>query len=291
MPRVVGVPLAALVVLATAIPASADEEIARPACLEFGSGIPFSCTGVSAYRGRVAWSEYDAAMRSYALVTRSDGVTARAPVPPRARPFDADVGPDVRGRPVVLYSRCAGDVGGPATGCGVWQLDPTTGGERRVLPGVRAAVELRPSRWRGRVAVARRDGHGLRRPYVCTKEASGSRCRARPTGPRGDRPLEPSTGPFGIDVGRRTLAVAWSSNQDGRRRRAILVDDLRVPARRARARSVAQAGAGIEEGAVFSPSVSGSSVYYVRGNASCFDAGRAATRRLWRSVARRPASV
>jgi hypothetical protein len=70
--------------------------------------------------------------------------------------------------------------------------------------------------------------------------------------------------------------MAWLSNDGELRRRAILIDDLRVPARRARARVIARAGAGIEEGAVFSPSVSGSSVYYGRGNASCFDAGRAA---------------
>jgi DNA-binding beta-propeller fold protein YncE len=276
MRRTVVVSVAAVAVIVTAVPASADEEIARPACLPSGSGMPFSCTGVGAYRGRVAWSEYDSAVGRYFLVTRAAGVSVRAPVPPRARPFDADVGPDVRGRPVVLYSRCAGDPGGPATGCGVRELDPATGAERRALIGVTAPVELRPSRWRRRVAVSRRDGHGLRRPYLCTEAATVTRCEARPAGPRGDRPLEPATGPFGIDLGPRTLAVAWLSDDGGLRRRAILVDDLRVPMRRARARSVAQATAGIEEGAVFSPSVSGSSVYYGRGNASCFDAGRAA---------------
>jgi hypothetical protein len=246
------------VVLVTAVPAGADEQIARAACPQGASGIAFGCTGASAYRGLLAWSDYDAAMGGHFLVTSADGVSARAPVPPRrVQPFDADVGPDVRGRPVVLYSRCAG---GPAVGCGVWELDPASGAERRVLPGVTAPIELRPSRWRGRVAVARLDGRGLRRLYLCAETAAGTRCEARPAGPRGDRPRQPSTGPFGIDLGPRTLAVAWSSNDGLQRRRAILVDDLRVPARRARARSVARAGAGIEEGAVFSPSVSRSRV-------------------------------
>jgi hypothetical protein len=268
--------LAGVAVLMGATPASADEEIARPACLPFGSGVPFSCTGVSAYGGRLVWSDYDAAAGGFVLVTRADGVSSRAPVPPRTRPFDADVGPDARGLPVVVYSRCAGDPGGPTTGCGVWQLDLATAAERRVLPDVTASVELRPSRWRRSIAVARRDRHGLRRPYLCAETAAGTQCEARPAGPPGDRPRQPSTGPFNIDLGRRTLAVAWLSNDGETRRRAILVDDLRVPPRRAHAHSIARAGAGSEEGAVFSPSVSGSSVYYGRGNASCFDAGRAA---------------
>ena len=231
--------LATAAVLVTTAPAAADEEIARPGCVPGSSGLPFSCTGVSAYRGRLAWSEYDATVGSYFLVTRAGGVSARAPVAPRARPFDADVGPHARGHPLVLYSRCAGDPGGPATGCGVWKFDPQAGVEHRVLPGVTALVDLRPSRWRGRVAVARSDGLGLRRPYLCTERAAGTRCEARPAGPRGDRALEPSTGPFGMDLGSRTLAVAWQSYDSDIGRKAILVDDIRVPARRARARSVA----------------------------------------------------
>src|SRR5687767_10423830 len=91
--------LLTLVLAASALPAApsqADETIAsltRP-------------TSVSALDGRVVWSEYDAAQRTYFLTQHMNGVTTRLPIRSRAVPFDVDLGPDAEGRTVATYSRC-----------------------------------------------------------------------------------------------------------------------------------------------------------------------------------------
>src|SRR3954452_7092976 len=68
-------------------------------------------TPVSAYAGRLVWSQYDAALGAFRLMethaSPSGSQTTALPVPPRAVPFDADVGPDADGAATVVYSRCA----------------------------------------------------------------------------------------------------------------------------------------------------------------------------------------
>src|SRR4051812_15712107 len=68
-------------------------------------------TPVSAYAGRVVWSQYDALADVFRLMeahaSTAGLVTTALPVPPRAVPFDADAGPDADGAATVVYSRCA----------------------------------------------------------------------------------------------------------------------------------------------------------------------------------------
>src|SRR4051794_14631467 len=112
--------LAALVSLVTPSAARADftlSTLERP-------------TPVSAYAGHVVWSRYDIAAGAFRLMeahaSTAGLVTTTLPVPPRAVPFDADVGPDANGAATVVYSRCATeprlggvDLPGPA-GLPVW---------------------------------------------------------------------------------------------------------------------------------------------------------------------------
>ena len=68
-------------------------------------------TPVSAYAGRVVWSQYDASIAGYRLLeahaSPAGQVTTVLTVAPRSVPFDADVGPGADGAPTVVYSRCA----------------------------------------------------------------------------------------------------------------------------------------------------------------------------------------
>src|SRR3954468_10848784 len=96
-----GVLLATVTLLVLPVAARADFTVAdvqRP-------------TPVSAYAGRLVWSQYDASIAGFRLVeahaSPSGEVTTQLPVPPRSVPFDADVGPGANGAPTVVYSRCA----------------------------------------------------------------------------------------------------------------------------------------------------------------------------------------
>jgi hypothetical protein len=91
-------------------------------------------------------------------------------------PFDADVGSDVNGHPVVTYSRCTADPVAPPTsahvpgfaspnglprqplarGCGLRVLDLASGREQALpVDRPRGASDTTPSMWRGDVAFAR----------------------------------------------------------------------------------------------------------------------------------------
>jgi hypothetical protein len=132
-------------------------------------------SALSAHAGWVTWSERQAG-GEWRLVLWHDGVRASAPIPPRSVPFDADVGSDAHGRPVVTYSRCAADPhpvapftltqdyvspnGLPnqatARGCTLRVLSLTTGRESRLhVHRPRGASDTTPSMWRGDVAFAR----------------------------------------------------------------------------------------------------------------------------------------
>jgi hypothetical protein len=260
--------LLALAVFAS--PASGDVLIAEAACpspvapqLKQLSG----CSGVSAHDGRLVWSAYDSTARAFVLMTASRSVVARAPVPARAQPFDADLGEDARGRVVALYSRCAGDPGGPPSGCTVRELGFGAGAtEHALLPGVRSDAPLVPSRWGTRVAIARRVARGNREAALCAA-AERPRCRALPGGPLGPRSLRRAAGPTTIDVDAHRVAMGWFwQRNDIVRTHAILVETFAAT----RATTVVQVGAGgAGNAAVHSPALDGRFVYYANGNASC----------------------
>jgi hypothetical protein len=132
-------------------------------------------SALSAHGGWVVWSEFRLDHRWH-LVAWNDGKRTDLPTPPRNAPFDADVGSDARGRPVVTFSRCTVDPVAPqgyasdagyaspnglprqslATGCGLRVLDPVTGTQRTLpIARPRGASDTTPSMWRGDLAFAR----------------------------------------------------------------------------------------------------------------------------------------
>ncbi|HUB72776.1 MAG TPA: hypothetical protein VL979_01915 [Solirubrobacteraceae bacterium] len=103
----------------------------------------------------------------------------KLPVASRPQPFDATVGTDARGAPVVVFSRCRrtprmvlpdgeSQAGGTlleaqtGAGCRIRMLGLDGGGETAVpIPAARMVSDTTPSIWRGAVTFARRaPGHG-----------------------------------------------------------------------------------------------------------------------------------
>jgi hypothetical protein len=193
-------------------------------------------TPVSAYAGRLVWSQFDPAANVFRLMEAHASPvgqqTTQLPIAPRAVPFDADVGPGADGVPTVVYSRCAteprlGDdrfpVWATGRGCDVYRFALSgTAGELRV-GGVStgAASEFLPSLWRSRVAFARRyeQRAGARgvNPYLYVR--GDGRSERQPGGLRGDTGLP---GPTSLDLTGVRLGLTWAASVNG---------DLRADAR------------------------------------------------------------
>jgi hypothetical protein len=195
--------LALLVALVAAAPATAQ----GPAVLATVA----DATPVSARGGIVAFSVRDPATGRFALTVAEGGTRRALPVAQRGVPFDVDLGPDRRGRPVALYSRCrteprtsddAVPVYTQGRGCDLFRFSFASGRETR-LGGVstRGASEVLPSQWRGRIAYVRRVGD--RRPELRVGT------RAVPGGPR--RLAEV----LGLDLAGRRLVYAWQFDGGG----------------------------------------------------------------------------
>jgi hypothetical protein len=204
-------------------------------------------TPVSAFDGRILWSQYDAAANAYFLTQRFGPVTARLPVKPRSVPFDVDVGRNAGNQTVAAYSRCRRDPAprDPRTGnalaqmpqwstgrgCDVYMLNLQTNVEIR-LGGASSsrASEFLPAVWRGRIAFARvyqrRRGaageraylyfHSLTRGGSSRRLIAGSRardryCTGKPA--RCRRLIEP--GPTAIDLSGRYMTFGWDSTSGG----------------------------------------------------------------------------
>jgi hypothetical protein len=204
----------------TAWPDTRIEDVAAP-------------TSLSAYGGRLVWSRVDPTTGDFFLVTRARGVTSAPSISPRKVPFDADVGPDRRGKPVVVYSRCLEEpqrysYGTPiwreARGCDLYRYDFATGRERKVLPASTAgASEFLPSIWRGRISFfrlyERRPGRHGDFPRLYVRSSAGSRSTRLPVGSvrwcrrdfKGRRRCGTFTrpGPTALDLVGRHVAFAW----------------------------------------------------------------------------------
>src|SRR4051812_20489525 len=159
-------------------------------------------TQVSAYGSGVLFSKRDPASGRFQLwYTETGRPPAPLAVAERAVPFDADLGPGAHGHFLAVYSRCAiepawnpeREAGPPdytrGRGCSVYELDLTTGAERR-LPG----TGVLPSVWKDRVAFAR--GRSL---YTRRAGAASRRVRGLPATGR----------PAALDLYGRRLAFAW----------------------------------------------------------------------------------
>ncbi len=129
-----------------------------------------AATPLSGGNGWLVWSEPEGA--GYVLMGFHRGIVSRLPVAPRPQPFDADVGSDSSGRPVVTFSRCprtprptavsgesaGGELVQPLTGSGcrihVLELDSATESVP-AIPAPRGASDTTPSMWRGTVTFGR----------------------------------------------------------------------------------------------------------------------------------------
>lgn len=188
-------------------------------------------TTPTAAAGHVVFSRYVPALRRYELVAWSAAGGVRAlPVGDRAVPFDADAGTNVRGHPVVTFSRCATDgTMAPvlptvdftgARGCRPWIASLTSGsGSLRPLRLARAAgLSLTtPSMWRGgvvAVAAPARGSHDARVLYWKRRDRAPVRLRggSAPDCPFGKgqcRRTVPRTGVDALDLGPRSVAFLW----------------------------------------------------------------------------------
>lgn len=136
-----------------------------------------AATPLSAGDGWLVWSAPKGG--EWVLMAYHAGSVLRLPVSPRAQPFDASVGTDVAGLPVVTFSRCArtpqmrtvGQQGGgggallePASGagCRIRVLELMDGAEiKPPIPAPPGVSDTTPSIWHGQIAFARHSGaHG-----------------------------------------------------------------------------------------------------------------------------------
>lgn len=139
---------------------------------------PGVATVVREFGGTIVLSEYVQAERRWYLSVREvRAQQRRIAVAPSPVPFDADIGTDSKGRPQLVYQRCAGTVSA-RTGCElfVFSLASATG-ERPVRnandPG---RNDVGPTLWRGRIAWTREYGTGKNaNPVVYTKTLTAPR--------------------------------------------------------------------------------------------------------------------
>jgi hypothetical protein len=130
-------------------------------------------TPISAGSGWLVWSVPNGE-GEWRLDAYHAGVVKQLPIESRVQPFDASVGTDASGRPVVTFSRCARvplmfPVGERGLGQGGTTLQPETGAGCRIhvfelgggherplpIPTPRTASDTTPSMWHGAVAFAR----------------------------------------------------------------------------------------------------------------------------------------
>jgi hypothetical protein len=153
-------------------------------------------TPIAAYGGRLLWSTYDAATKSYLLTTRADGITAPVPVAPRSVPFDADLGPDAQGHVVAVYSRCTREITPSGSfapslynrgrGCDLYEYDFAGGHETRLATAdAPDASEFWPTIWKGTLAFGRAYDRKPDYPDIYTRPVTGSaRSTRQPGGAR-----------------------------------------------------------------------------------------------------------
>lgn len=226
--RVRGAGVALLAALLAASPAAAQQVPAETVLDTVNASTP-----VSAYGGAAVWSSFDAASKRYRLRVYRDGRVTDVPVAPRRSPFDADVGPDRTGQPVIVYSRCRKDEPGGlnfnglpewafARGCDVHRFRLADGTDH-VLAAARSTVrsEVTPSiwgRWLAYFAIGE-PRHGRRgvAPRLHLADLLGSRAtRSFPGG--GGRKLDRFGGkvldgpsPTSLDLMGTTMVYGWSN--------------------------------------------------------------------------------
>lgn len=112
-------------------------------------------THISAFKGTLAWSQFDAATGNYRLMLTDvkSGRTTMPKIAWRKNPFDVTLGPDTKGRTVALYSHCDkegnGESGNGDTGCDAYRYDLRTKKETKLPFNVDRDSEEWPAQWYG----------------------------------------------------------------------------------------------------------------------------------------------
>ena len=120
-------------------------------------------TTVASWDTNYAWSSYDAASKTYKLVTWQNGQKVALPVAPSPRAFDVDLGTNRNGSPYAVYTR-DGDI---------YRFGLKTGREEKVTKlSAPDAAESQPTIWSGRIAFVRREGRGWSLRYGDTTSGS-----------------------------------------------------------------------------------------------------------------------
>ena len=272
--------LAAALAAALPAPATAEEQVVTQAP---------GAAGLTAYAGHVVWSQPDLASSRWRLMQWHAGHVSRLPVADRGVPFDADAGPDARGRPVVVYSRCRIDPPdayyaaadwSQAAGCDVYELALGGGRPHRLAAiSTRSASETTPSIWRGEIAFARR-GRRESTARLLLYDLARRRTRRLPAGRKREPGSFASHGPTHaavsqIDLGPRAVAFVWlldDGNAPGIDAREW---DVRVDSTRSGlVRDLGEGGAGeCDFREPLSPNVIGREVQYLASVSGCGEQG------------------
>jgi hypothetical protein len=125
-------------------------------------------SAIRSYADIQVFSAFEAGV--YRLAIRREGQVEILPVAPSQAPFDVDIGPDGKGRPQLIYSRCN-------PGCDLFRFSlAARGSEQPVRNANSPAHEFAPTLWNGRIAFARARS-GRDRPVVYTRELATPRSR------------------------------------------------------------------------------------------------------------------
>jgi len=187
---------------------------------------------ISAGRGWLVWSVPVAG--GWGLVAYHQGQISTLPVAPRPQPFDAGVGTDANGAPVVTFSRCVhtppvyeGQLEADAgSGCRIYMLSLVADRESHVpIPAPHGVSDTTPSMWHGTVAFARKSpSHreiqqvmlwNPRRPHALTTLLHGavpSHCQSVPHGCAG----QPQRGSVAaLDSNGKVVTYLWRVSGPG----------------------------------------------------------------------------
>ena len=136
-------------------------------------------TEIRSWKGIGAFSVYDEKEGVYRLaITRVGAKPEILPVAPRPVAFDADVGPDTRNEPAIVYSRCDSEAP-ERRDCDLFRYSITRNVESKIANADSdSASEFNPTIWDGRVAWVRTyDRRADDTPHVYTRTLTAPRTR------------------------------------------------------------------------------------------------------------------
>lgn len=135
----------------------------------------------------------------FRLAVIEHGELRELPVPESTSEFDADVGPDSRGRPIVAYSRCDDR---NSQDCDLFVHRLGRSGEERVeTASTDEQSEFEPAIWRGRIVYSQ--GESRERATLVTR----SRLAPRTVAPEPVRGVPRDASVVDVDVRRRLVAT------------------------------------------------------------------------------------